>query len=140
MICSTVYDLQILINLEKTPIFHPALSWWGKTFICRVREEGGGDSQQAPFPRNRWHPVYICNHRHHFPCIIILHTFQPNIAFTLTGRSKMMQSCPSHGKWRGCDINQILSLWIMSGLTFNSSIIKWIVHLICKTKTLDISS
>lgn len=56
---------------------------WGQ--FARMGEEKVGKLQQAPFPRNTRHPVNICNHSYHFPCIIILHTFQPNIAFKLTG-------------------------------------------------------
>ena len=105
-----------------------------------------GKLQQAPLPRNRWHPVNICNHRYHFPCIIILHTFQPNIAFTLTGgltqsdctkctdavlslllhMQRLMYSKIRpffYGTFVYCDPCQL-----------HSSISKWIVSLICKQR------
>lgn len=60
------------------------VSWNGDSLLTWERRRWE-NLKQAPIPRKRWHPVNICNHRYRFPCIIILHTFQPNIAFTSTG-------------------------------------------------------
>lgn len=86
-------------------------------------EEKVGNLQLAPFPRNQWHPVNICNHRYHFPCIIILHTFQPNIVFTLTRGTFTIR--PSDCI-RGWFLNQVCCLYNMTLHKFEK---RWRPHI-----------